>query len=87
MNNQQIEEWIDANKQLMFVDENHAEHMIPIDKLRKLLKDNAIVPRVPTDTMVDALYPSSGRTTPGATYKAMIEASENNPELSQSESN
>ena len=88
MNNQQIEEWIDANKQLAFVDENHAEHMIPIDRFRKMLKDNAIVPREgPTDKMVDALYPSSGRTTPGATYKAMIEASENSPELSQSESN
>ena len=76
MNSKKIEEWIEANKQLVFVDENHAEHMIPIDKFRKLLKDNAIVPRVPTDKMVDALYPSSGRTTPRATFKAMIEASE-----------
>ena len=54
MNNKQIEEWIDENKQMAFVDENHAEHVIPIDKVRKLLKDHAIVPREPTDEMLEA---------------------------------
>jgi len=51
MNKQQIEEWIDANKEFAFVDENHAEHVIPIDKFRSLLKASAIVPREPTNKM------------------------------------
>ena len=58
MSSKKIEEWIDANKQLMFVDENHAEHMIPIDKFRKLLKDNAIVPRKPTMELYSELLSS-----------------------------
>jgi len=52
MNKQQIEKWIDENKQLAFVDENHAERMIPIDKFRKLLKDNAIVPKDISDGII-----------------------------------
>ena len=52
MNEHQIEGWIDENKQLAFVDENHAEHMIPMDKFRSLLKDNAIVPREPSDGLL-----------------------------------
>ena len=128
MNNQQIEEWIDANKQLAFVDENHAEHVIPMDKFRKLLKTHALVPREPEihskmkfdcigEFKININMPCAectdiysteecetcfGETTtpqefdiPWCTvkiiykrmYKAMIEASENSPELSQSESN
>ena len=117
MNKQQIEEWIEANKQLVFVDENHAEHVIPMDKFRKLLKDNAIAPREPSDGLLvsmamrnnhgfgllsesakaSALIPMRQiheevvgigfyRHDRDPKYKAMIEASENNPELSQSES-
>jgi len=90
MNKQQIEEWIDENKQLVFVDENHAEHIIPMDKFRKLLKDNAIVPREPTDEMLesatrhhecvqgDPWYSNSEipESDCADIYKAMIEASE-----------
>ena len=82
MNKQQIEEWIDANKQLAFVDENHAEHVIPIDKFRSLLKDNAIAPK----DIADGIIPPSevsGRFASEmfwrgvyAMREAMIEASE-----------
>ena len=96
MNNQQIEDWIDANKQLMFVDENHAEHVIPIDKFRKLLKTHAIVPRESTHKIRYAMVLQCDKenleggissAALGRIYKAMIESSENTPELSQSESN
>jgi len=79
MNKQQIEKWIEAYEDCVLVNRQGGDDpafVLYAGDLRDLLKTHAIVPRVPTDKMVDALYPSSGRTTPRATFKAMIEASE-----------
>ena len=72
MTKQQIEGWIDENKQLAFVDENHAEHMIPLDKFRKLLKTHAIVPREAPNSVLEMRNPPMEI----GLYKAMIESSE-----------
>lgn len=74
-----IDKWVDENTDwVMGVDVDI--QFITIEKIRKLLETHAIVPREPTEGMVEAglnAHLESRRCKETDCYKAMIEVAEN----------